>query len=202
MSIKIFSGPVTGHPIRARRSSNAARGWEPCPVPPEKILRITLAAVLLVIFSFQSILFAEKVRYVIDGDTFILQNNQRVRMVGINAPEISHRRYGKKKGQPHGQDAKRYLKNLIEKKEVTLKKGGNDTYDRFGRRLAYVYLPDGTFVNRKMVADGYAEAYRKFPFEYKTEFLQLEHEAQLSRKGIWTAKKQNWLEKLLSGEQV
>ena len=153
-----------------------------------------------IFFVFNGTGFAEKVRYVIDGDTFILQNNQRVRMVGINAPEISYRRYGKKRGQPHGQDAKRYLKNLIEKKEVTLKKGGNDTYDRFGRRLAYVYLPDGTFVNRKMVADGYAEAYRKFPFEYKTEFLQLEHEAQLSRKGMWTAKKQNWLEKLLSGE--
>lgn len=140
------------------------------------------------IFFLSSSLWAEKVRYVIDGDTFILDNNQRVRMIGINAPEIDHKRY-KKKGQPYGDDAKVHLKSLINKKEVTLKSGGNDEYDRFGRRLAYVYLSDGRFINRAMVQDGYAEAYRKFPFEYKSDFIELEKEAKKQGVGMWKTRK-------------
>ena len=153
----------------------------------KKHLRMTA---LSLIFSFLFVLpaWAEKVRYVIDGDTFILENNLRVRMVGINAPEIDHKRY-KKKGQPYGNQAKTYLKSLIDKRDVTLKNGGDDEYDRFGRRLAYVYLPDGNFVNRKMVEDGYAVAYRKFPFEYKTEFIELEKKAKAAKKGMWSGKK-------------
>ncbi len=155
-----------------------------------------LSPLLLLLVLFCGTAFAEKVRYVIDGDTFILQNNQRVRMIGINAPEIGHRKY-KKKGQEHGQEAKKYLKSLIEKKDVTLKSGGNDEFDRFGRRLSYVYLPDGTFVNRKMVEDGYAQAYKKFPFEHKEEFLRLEDEARLAGRGIWSGKKESWMDKFV-----
>ena len=134
-------------------------------------------------------LYAEKVRYVIDGDTFILENNQRVRMIGINAPEISHRRYGKKRGEYFGKQSKAYLKRLIEGRDVELKKGG-EPFDRFGRRLAYVYLPDGTFVNAKMVEEGYAEVFRKFPFDHKEEFMTLEAEARSEWRGVW--KKRSW----------
>ncbi len=151
---------------------------------PERVL----TAFFLGLFLFSSALWAEKVRYIIDGDTFILENNLRVRMIGVDAPEISHRRY-KKKGELYGDEAKTHLKALIEKKEVTLKSGGNDEYDRFGRRLAYVYLPDGSFVNHLMVQDGYAEAYRKFPFEYKNDFIKSEKEAQIAKKGMWSGKK-------------
>lgn len=143
---------------------------------------------ILFLFLFQSLALAEKVRYVIDGDTFILENNLRVRMIGINAPEIGNRRY-KKKAQAYGNQAKAHLKALIEKKDVTLKSGGEDEYDRFGRRLAYVYLPDGTFVNLRMVEDGFAEAYRKFPFEYKNDFIKSEGKAQTAKKGMWSGKR-------------
>lgn len=148
----------------------------------------TFLAGLLSLFLLASPLWAEKVRYVIDGDTFILENNLRVRMIGINAPEIGYRRY-KKKGQAYGDEAKAHLKSLIEKKDVTLKSGGNDEYDRFGRRLAYVYLSDGSFVNLRMVEDGYAEAYRKFPFEHKDNFIESEKQAKTAKKGIWSGKK-------------
>ncbi len=135
------------------------------------------------VFFLSASLYAETVRYVIDGDTFILQNNQRVRMIGINAPETSHRRYGKK-GQPFGNEAKDRLRKFIEGKEVTLKED-REPFDRFGRRLAYVYLPDGTFVNREMVREGYAETFRKFPFEYKGEFSKLEQQARGAKLGMW-----------------
>ncbi len=127
--------------------------------------------------------FAAKVKYVIDGDTFTLQNGQKIRMIGINAPETDHPRYHKK-GQFFGKESKAYLRNLIQGRDVKLKKGYEE-FDRYGRRLAYVYLPDGTFVNREMVLFGYAETFRKFPFEYKQEFLQLEEEARAHKLGMW-----------------
>ena len=148
-------------------------------------------AVLLCVCFLPASLFAEKVRYVIDGDTFILEDNQRVRMIGIDAPETSHRRYGKR-GEPFGNEAKQYLKQLIEKKDVALK-GGEEPFDRFGRRLAYVYLADGTFVNQKMVEDGYAETFRAFPFQYKKNFQELEQGARAERRGMW-AERKSWQE--------
>ncbi len=163
---------------------------------PAKFLFRLSALVFCFLFLFQASIFAEKVRYVIDGDTFILQNNQRVRMIGINAPEISHRKYGKKKGQPFGREARARLKELIEKKDVTLKNGGEDEFDRYGRRLSYVYLPDGTFVNLRMVEDGYAEAYRKFPFEYKDQFIEMESRAKAAGRGMWSNRQPGWFESL------
>ena len=144
---------------------------------------------LLCLLVFSSVLWAQRVRYVIDGDTFILENNQRVRMVGINAPEIRHRKYGKK-SEPYGKEAKQYLTRLIQHKDVTLK-SGSEEFDRFGRRLAYVYLPDGTFVNRRLVEEGYAETFQKFPFSHKEEFLALEQKARAEKRGMW-AKKKSW----------
>lgn len=139
---------------------------------------------------FAAPLWAEKVRYVVDGDTFILENNQHVRMIGIDAPEVEHRRHGKK-GEPFGKESRRYLRSLIEGEEIELA-GGPEPFDRFGRRLAYVYLVDGTFVNRQMVADGFAEVMRKFPFEHKAEFFSLEREAREAKRGLWAEKPASW----------
>ena len=141
---------------------------------------------ILFIFLSAGVLCADKVSYVIDGDTFILENNQRVRMIGINAPETAHPRYGKK-GQPYGNQSRERLRKFIDGKDVTLK-DGRELFDRFGRRLAYVYLPDGTFVNREMVREGYAETFRKFPFEYKSDFLELERAAKQAKSGMWKDK--------------
>lgn len=151
--------------------------------------RAVLSFVLLLLI-FSSSLHAEKVRYVTDGDTFMLEDNQRVRMIGINAPEVSHKQYGKR-GEPFGSDSKRYLAGLIEGKVIELKQG-SEPFDRFGRRLAYVYLPDGTFVNRKMVEAGFAETFRKFEFEYKNDFLVLEQQARDEGRGMWSREPKTW----------
>lgn len=172
-----------------------------------KKLRHVIGSLFFLCIAFSVTVFAEKaeVRYVIDGDTFILENNQRVRMIGINAPETSHKRYGKE-GQAFGNESKRFLKRVIEGKEVDLH-AGKEGFDRFGRRLAYVYLQDGTFVNEKMVELGYAETFRKFPFEFKEEFLKLESNARNQKLGMWQSVNEDgflsftaWFKNLLSGE--
>jgi micrococcal nuclease len=134
--------------------------------------------------------YGEKVRYVIDGDTVVLEDNERVRLIGINAPEVDHRKYGKT-GQKFGNASKAYLEKLIGGKDVSLE-SGTEAYDRFGRRLAYLYLHDGTFVNREMVRLGYAETFRKFPFEFREEFFALEAEARNNRLGMWDDRPSDW----------
>ena len=72
-----------------------------------------------------------KVVRVIDGDTFVIEGGERVRMIGINAPELK---------DPFGVESKTHLKKLIENKYVNLIKG-DETSDKdyFKRLLRYVY---------------------------------------------------------------
>lgn len=153
-----------------------------------KILQTLLF--LSLIFSFLQNSLADYVRHVIDGDTFVLENKQRVRMIGVDAPEIDHPKYGKK-GEPYGNESKKYLKELIDRKDVLLK-NGNEEFDKYGRRLAYVYLPDGVFVNLKMIEEGKAEAYRKYPHPFQDEFIQAENTAREGEKGVWKFRKTWW----------
>ncbi len=87
------------------------------------------------------------VSYVIDGDTAMLKNG-RIRLIGIDAPEI---------GQPYFSKAKNKLKELIEGKEVKLEKDITDK-DKYGRLLRYVWV-DNALINLEMVKLGYANSY-------------------------------------------
>tara|TARA_B110000285_G_C14693830_1_gene410285 strand:- start:41 stop:403 length:363 start_codon:yes stop_codon:yes gene_type:complete len=111
--------------------------------------------------------FGQEIRVVrvIDGDTFVIEGGERVRMIGINAPELK---------DIYGVESKNHLKTLIESKYVNLIKGDvTANKDYFKRLLRYVYL-DSTDMNLKMIEDGFASAYFKYPFskskQYKTIF--------------------------------
>ena len=101
--------------------------------------------------------FGQEIRVVrvIDGDTFVIEGGERVRMIGINAPELK---------DIYGVESKNHLKTLIESKYVNLIKGDvTANKDYFKRLLRYVYL-DSTDMNLKMIEDGFASAYLKYPF--------------------------------------
>ena len=73
-----------------------------------------------------------KVVRVIDGDTFVIEGGERVRMIGINAPDLK---------DPFGVESKTHLKKLIENKYVNLIKGDDTANkDYFKRHLRYVYI--------------------------------------------------------------
>ena len=59
-----------------------------------------------------------------------------------------------------------------------------DTVDRYGRLLRYVYL-DGDNFNARLIREGYAHAYRRFPFSKRQEFIQLEDQAKRREIGLW-----------------
>ena len=124
---------------------------------------------------------------IVDGDTFWAEDGGirgiKIRLIGIDAPETSNS--GSKVIGYFGEQSKEYLTRLIAGKRVSLE---FDVWekDQYGRTLAYVYLPDGTFVNEELVKNGYAVVMTVPPnVLFAERFLELEREARIKKKGLW-----------------
>lgn len=135
------------------------------------------------------------VRRVVDGDTLILESGERVRLIGIDTPEIHDSSKLHKDSKRTGQDLKtikamgersyQFTKNLAEGKYVSLE-FDVDRFDRYDRLLAYVYLKDGTFINAKIVEEGYASLLTIPPnVKYADKFQQLYQQARENKRGLW-----------------
>jgi micrococcal nuclease len=131
----------------------------------------------------------------VDGDTLQLESGERVRLIGIDTPEVHEsnklsrdsRRTQQDKNtiKKLGRRAWEFTRNLVEGKRVSLE-FDVEKYDRYGRLLAYVYLKDGTFVNAEIVKQGYASLLTIPPnVKYADLFLQLYQEARLNKRGLW-----------------
>ena len=112
---------------------------------------------------------------IIDGDTFRLANGDTVRLIGIDAPELS---------QPGGELSREYLTHLILGKPITLEKGSEDR-DRYHRLLRFVYIGD-LCINEEMIRQGYAEARYLPENPIRNYYLQLEIQAEAARTGLWS----------------
>ena len=113
---------------------------------------------------------------VYDGDTVTISGGEKLRLIGINAPEI---------GEEFATSSRDYLSKLILGKEVTLEhdKSERDKYDRL---LVYVYLED-VFINEEMVRAGYAHAKAYYPDTAKQDVLEkAEQVAKTTAVGIWS----------------
>jgi micrococcal nuclease len=117
----------------------------------------------------------------VDGDTIVLVNKDRVRLIGVDTPELHHPR---KPVQYYAEESYRFTQKIVEGKTVRLEYDWQRR-DRYGRLLAYVYLPDGTFLNAELIRQGYGHAFTKYPFKYLDEFRRFEREARESGKRLW-----------------
>ena len=137
------------------------------------------------ITSAQLDLISAHVERVIDGDTIQVRvegKRRTVRLIGVDTPETKH---PTKPVQYFGREASAFTKAALEGKKVMLQKDRTgDTVDRYGRWLRYVLL-DGDNFNARLIRDGYAHAYRRFPFSKRTEFIQLEEQARQRGIGLW-----------------
>ncbi len=133
---------------------------------------------------------------VIDGDTFELNDGSRVRLIGIDTPEkydseklerdASVSKRDKETIKKLGNIATEYVKSFVEGKKVYLENDPqNKDRDKYGRLLRYVYLEDGTLINAKILKDGYAYIYEKYPFSKQQEFRELYREARENNRGLW-----------------
>ena len=121
---------------------------------------------------------------VVDGDTIILSNGERVRLIGVDTPETKH---PKKPVEYYGKEASAFTKRMVEGKEVRLEYDQQQR-DKYGRLLAYIYLMDGTFLNAEIIRQGYGHAYTRFPFKYMNAFRKYEKKARKEKKGLWADK--------------
>ncbi|GAV19230.1 micrococcal nuclease [Mariprofundus micogutta] len=119
---------------------------------------------------------------VFDGDTFRTIAGEKVRLLGINTPEIAHDRQA---AQVFGDKAKERLITLIAGKTVQLQ-FDNIKKDKYGRTLAHVYLRNGAWVNQQLVSEGLAHVYTFMPNHKGTkQLLQSERLARNNMAGIW-----------------
>lgn len=127
-----------------------------------------------------------QVTEVVDGDTFkivIDGKTQKVRLIGMDTPESVSP--DQSKNSEYGVKAFNYTKGLIEGKMVTLEFDVEKT-DKYNRLLAYVYLEDGTMLNKKLLEEGYAKLATYPPnVKYVDEFKAIQKEARKENRGFW-----------------
>ena len=121
------------------------------------------------------------VTHVVDGDTIILDGNERVRLIGVDTPETVHSR---QPIQYLGKEVSAFTKRMVDGKKIQLEYD-RTLKDRYGRTLAHVYLEDGIHLNVEILKQGYGYAYTCFPFRYLEEFRQLERKAREPPRGLW-----------------
>jgi micrococcal nuclease len=126
------------------------------------------------------------VDHFVDGDTIAVDMDghvESVRLVGIDTPE-THK--PDTPVQCYGPEASAYTEHLIGHSRVRLVSDALSTdRDRYDRLLRYVYLADGTFVNERLVRQGYAFYYPYFPFSKSAAFKADEQTAMAAHKGLW-----------------
>lgn len=88
------------------------------------------------------------VERVVDGDTLDCSGGPRIRLIGIDAPELDQ--------VPYGPAARAELDRLARQGTRVRIVLDQERFDRYGRTLAYVHTADGTFINVALARRGYA----------------------------------------------
>lgn len=105
----------------------------------------------------------------VDGRVFV------VRYLGLVAPNDAEA----------ARAARDFNRFLVEGKEVILERDQWEA-DPEGRLLRYVYV-QGEMVNKSLLVNGYVSVDTTLPFRHLQDFLVIQEEARLARRGLWGA---------------
>ncbi len=127
---------------------------------------------------------------VVDGDTIKIAKDGRtetLRLIGLDTPETKDPR---RPVQCFGQEASARAKKLLSGKTVRITQDPTqDTRDKYGRMLVYVWIEDGTLYNYRMILDGYAHEYTyDVPYQQQARFRAAEEQARQAGRGFWSPK--------------
>jgi micrococcal nuclease len=115
-----------------------------------------------------------------DGDTLWLSGIGKVRLIGVDTPEV----YGQ--AECYGREASAFVERTVPLGSEVRYRLGVDQRDRYGRALAYLWLRDGRFLNRLLVARGYAQPLTVPPnVEYEDLFARVARHAREAGRGLW-----------------
>lgn len=122
----------------------------------------------------------ERVTKHTDGDTLWLSGIGKVRLIGVDTPEV----YGQV--ECFGHEASAFVERTVPLGSEVRYRLGVEERDRYGRALAYVWLRDGRFLNRLLVARGYAQPLTVPPnVEYEDLFVRVARRAREAGRGLW-----------------
>ncbi|HEX8949774.1 MAG TPA: thermonuclease family protein [Dissulfurispiraceae bacterium] len=109
----------------------------------------------------------------------LLGTTERVRLIGIDAPELYQ--------DPWGRQAKKYLKKLLSENDWLVDiELDVEHRDKYGRLLAYLWGKDGRMINERMLEAGYAVLFTIPPnVKYAERFVAAQKRAEALRAGIW-----------------
>ncbi len=125
-----------------------------------------------------------QVTHVVDGDTLDVRltsgKTERIRLIGIDTPE---------QGVCYAATASAAARRLAMSKKVVLRGDRTqDTRDRYGRLLAYVWLPGGKDLGYQLIAGGSAKVYvYDKVFERFSAYRNAEASAKRTTAGLWKA---------------
>ena len=115
-----------------------------------------------------------------DGDTLWLSGIGKVRLIGMDTPEV----YGE--AECFGREASAFVERTVPLGAEVRYRLGVEERDRYGRALAYVWLRDGRLLNRLLVARGYAQPLTIPPnVEYADLFVRAADRAREAGRGLW-----------------
>jgi len=123
-----------------------------------------------------------RVAFVIDGDTIVLENGEKVRYIGIDTPEYDFNETGA--SECFGRQARERNRELVQNKAVTLRRDVSDR-DVYGRLLRYVYSGE-VMVNKLLLEEGYADIMSIPPdTAHKNAFEEIREYARKVPLGLW-----------------
>lgn len=128
----------------------------------------------------------ERVKRVIDGDTFETFSGNKVRLIGVNTPESIG------KADFYGREASRYSRDRLQDKTVYLFADVGDK-DKYGRVLRYVFIDNESIMyNESLLVEGYANVMTVPPnVLYAEKFVQSAREARENNRGLWSSNRKS-----------
>jgi micrococcal nuclease len=148
----------------------------------KRLIFVFLAIFAMCLLSGQPI-HVYVVARVIDGDTIVTCDGKRIRLLGIDAPEMRPR-------QCFAEESKKFVEKQVLEKSVIFTYEKGKKYDIYGRTLAWVWYGKNheNLLNAEVIKQGYGFSYRKYPTSRLKEFNKLEEEARKNQRGLWSPK--------------
>jgi endonuclease YncB( thermonuclease family) len=155
---------------------------------------VLLAAILLLVPAV-SPADTHRCDWVYDGDTIRLEGGERVRLLGVDAPEVHHPERGE---EPFGREAMGLAIALVSGRTVELRYHEGDSIenalrDKYDRVLAYVWVDrlDGlgrrepVCLNLELLRQGLARATRAWAHPQFDAYVEAELDARSRGAGLW-----------------
>ncbi len=125
-----------------------------------------------------------QIKYIHDGDTLWLADGRKLRIIGINTPELAR---DEKPAEDLAEQARDKLRQFLGKSATVQLRYGKEQKDRYDRLLTHVFTPDGQNISEWLLRQGLAYSLSVPPNLWQKDcYQQAERYARQQKKGLWS----------------